>query len=167
MPNSCAISQACSPPHPPKATSAKSRGSCPRSTDTRRMARSMLALATRRMPWAARTRLMPSCCAMESTAVAARSVFEVHLAADQLVRRDAPQHDVRVRHRGARAFAVTSRSRIGARAFRPHAQQSAFIHARDGAAARAHRVDVEHGHAHREARRWTLPAFRAAGRRTG
>ena len=38
------------PPAPPNATSANRRGSCPRSTDTTRMARSMLALATRTMP---------------------------------------------------------------------------------------------------------------------
>ena len=42
------------PPAPPKATSAKSRGSWPRSTETTRIARSMLALATRTMPSASR-----------------------------------------------------------------------------------------------------------------
>jgi hypothetical protein len=38
------------PPAPPKATSANRRGSWPRSTDTTRIARSMLAFATRTMP---------------------------------------------------------------------------------------------------------------------
>ncbi len=96
---------------------------------------------------------------MESTAVAARAVSSVHLSADQLIRRDAPQHDVRVGHRGTVAFAVTGRPGIGARALGPHAQQAAFIHARDGAAARADGVDVEHGHAHREAVDGSLQRF--------
>ena len=74
MPSSGAISQACSPPQPPNATSAKSRGSWPRSTDTTRIARSILALATRRMPCGRRDAADPSCCAIESTAAAARAV---------------------------------------------------------------------------------------------
>ena len=43
IPSSSASSHACSGPAPPKATSAKSRGSCPRSTETTRSARSISA----------------------------------------------------------------------------------------------------------------------------
>ena len=43
---SVAISQACRGPAPPNATNVNRRGSYPRSTDIRRIARSMLALAT-------------------------------------------------------------------------------------------------------------------------
>ena len=77
--------------------------------------------------------------------------IQMHLAADQLIRRDAPQYDVRVGHRGPGAFAVTGRSRIGARAFWAYAQQSAFIHARNASAARAHRMNIQHRNAHRKA----------------
>ena len=98
---------------------------------------------------------------------AARRRIQMHLAADQLIRRDAPQHDVRVRHRGPVALAVAGRPGIGARALRTYAQQSAFIHARDGPAARADGVDIEHRARAPEGRRWRLPGFRAAGHRTG
>ena len=93
--------------------------------------------------------------------------IQLHFAADQLVRRDAPQHDVRIRHRGLAAFAVAGRPGIGARAFRTHAQQSAFIHARDGAAARADGVNIEHRHAHRKAVDGRLQCFARLRRRTG
>ena len=55
-----ARSQACTGPEPPKARSARSRGSRPRSTVTARMARTMLALATARMPSAASSTVRPS-----------------------------------------------------------------------------------------------------------
>ena len=131
------------------------------------MARSMLALATRRMPWAAATRLILSARAMRIHGRGGARGIEMHLAADELVRGDAAQHDVRVGNRGPVAFAIAGRAGIGARALRTHAQQAAFIHARDGAAARADGMDIEHRHAHREVRRWKPPEFRAAGRRTG
>ncbi len=48
-----ARSAACIAPAPPKQTNVKSRGSYPRSNEITRIARSMVALATRRMPSAA------------------------------------------------------------------------------------------------------------------
>ena len=60
MPRVRARSQACTGPEPPKARSARSRGSRPRSTVTARMARTMLALATSRTPSAASSTERPS-----------------------------------------------------------------------------------------------------------
>ena len=93
--------------------------------------------------------------------------IQMHLAADQLVRRDAPEHHVRIGHGRTSAFAVTGRSGIGARALGADAQQSALVHARDGAAARARPCEYRAWARAREARRWTLPAFRGAGHRRG
>ena len=53
MPRSRASSTAYKGPAPPKATSAKSRGSWPRFTETRRIAPAMLARVTRKIPVAA------------------------------------------------------------------------------------------------------------------
>ena len=77
--------------------------------------------------------------------------IQMHLAAHQLVRRDPAQHHVRIRDRRPVADSVASRTRIRARALRPYAQQSAFIHARDRSAARAHGMNIQHRHAHRKA----------------
>ncbi len=123
------------------------------------MARSMLAFATRRMPWAAAMRLILSASRDGIHRRRGSVSIQVHSAADELVRRDAPQHDVRVGNRGPAAFAIAGRSGIGARAFRTHAQQAAFIHARDGAAARADRVDIEHRNANRKSADGGLQRF--------
>ena len=53
MSSSSASRQACSGPAPPKATSAKRRGSCPRPTDTVRMARAIALSMISTMPAAA------------------------------------------------------------------------------------------------------------------
>src|ERR1700733_12453024 len=74
----------------------------------------------------------------------------MHFAADQLISRDAAQHDVRVGNGGLLTNSVTGRARIGARALRADAQQPTFVHSRDRSAAGAHGMDVEHGNAHRE-----------------
>ena len=60
MRSSRATGEPCIGPAPPNGTSVHRRGSCPRSTETTRMPRTMLACATRRMPAAAATRSMPS-----------------------------------------------------------------------------------------------------------
>ena len=57
MPSSSAIAAACSGPAPPKASSAKRRGSMPRSTVITRSARTISALATRTMPSAHASRV--------------------------------------------------------------------------------------------------------------
>jgi hypothetical protein len=53
MPSSSASAQPCSGPAPPNGTRVKSRGSCPRSTDTTRIAPTMLESAIARMTRAA------------------------------------------------------------------------------------------------------------------
>ena len=73
-PSIAASSAACSGPAPPKATSANSRGSRPRSTVIERIVCAMFALATVRMPAAASRRSIPSSSASRSTAASARSV---------------------------------------------------------------------------------------------
>ena len=85
----------------------------------------------------------------EPTAAAARSAST--RIPPPSMRLNAPQHHVRIGDRRFRPGAVTGRSRIGAGALRTHAQQPARIHARDGTAARAHGVNVEHRHANRKA----------------
>ncbi len=71
MPSASASSQAWSGPPPPKASSVKRRGSWPRSTDTRRMARSMAALATRTTASAAASTVTPISAASAPTAARA------------------------------------------------------------------------------------------------
>ncbi len=56
---------------------------------------------------------------------------------------------MRIGDRGVLTHAVASRTWIGARALRSHAQQAAFIYASDRSASSADRVNVEHRHAHR------------------
>ena len=60
MPSSRASAAACSGPAPPKAKSAKSRGSWPRDSDTMRMAPAILSLAMRRMAAALASASSPS-----------------------------------------------------------------------------------------------------------
>ena len=63
----------------------------------------------------------------------------------------AAEQEVRVRRgRLVAAAAIADRSRLGARALRPHLEDAGRVHARDGAAAGADRVDVDHRHAHRQ-----------------
>ncbi len=70
-----ASSTACSGPAPPKATSAKSRGSYPRATEITRVALIMCALASRMIPSAASSSDMPKTFAtFASMARAARSL---------------------------------------------------------------------------------------------
>ena len=57
---------------------------------------------------------------------------------------------MRIGDGGPIACAVAGRARVRARALRSNAQQTAFVNSCDGAAARAHRVYVEHRHAHRK-----------------
>ena len=72
--------------------------------------------------------------------------------AEQPRRIEPPQQEIGVGDRGLRPAApVADRPGIGARALRPHLQDSRRAHPRDRAAARADRVDVDHGHAHGQA----------------
>ena len=60
MPRLFATSVACSGPAPPNGSSAKARGSWPRSTETARIARTMLATTMPSMPCAVRSTEKPS-----------------------------------------------------------------------------------------------------------
>ena len=72
MPISRAISTACSAPAPPNGISVKTRGSWPRSIETTRIARIMLALTMRTMPSAVSRRPRPSFSASGAMAASAR-----------------------------------------------------------------------------------------------
>ena len=98
IPSSSATSQACSGPAPPKAISSNPRGSCPRSTDTTLIARTISWFATATIPAAAaRTLANPSA----TVATARRAAFGVqpHAARKRHGRVEPAQHQVRVRHR--------------------------------------------------------------------
>ena len=148
MSSRLAISHACMPPAPPKATSAKSRGSCPRSTETTRIARSMLALATRMMPSASAgtpMRMLPG----DVVGDAAHAIdVERHAAAEKILDVEPAEQDVGVRDGELRARAVAHRTRHGAGAPRPHAQRAAAVDVRNRPAAGPDRVDVDHRQTH-------------------
>ena len=125
MPSSRASAPPCSGPAPPNGSSEKSRGSCPRSTDTTRMAPTMLLSTMARMPRAAASTLMPSGSAMRwRIAVRARLDIEREAAAEQ-VGRQVAEREMGVRDgRLDAAAAVADGARHGARALRPDDQRA-------------------------------------------
>ena len=153
MPSSSASAHACSGPAPPKATSASSRGSWPRSTETRRSARSISAFTT-------------------STTSAGSIPLEgalrggaVELEPAGQPRRQPSEQQVRVGHRRARpASPVAGRPGVGAGALGPDPQRSARVAPDDRAAAGADGVQVDHRQPHRQP---TDLALRAAARFAG
>ena len=152
MPSACASSQACSPPAPPKATSVKSRGSWPRSMETTRSARSMLAFTTRTTPSAncssvSRDLCLPAIAREPASRVRRSSANSPPRKRSACKRPSSRLASVTV---GCVPLPVADRTGIGAGRFRPDAQRAAGIEARQGAAASAHGVDVEHGNAHRQ-----------------
>ena len=72
-----------------------------------------------------------------------------HRSAQQ--RCDPPQNHMGIGHSSQLARAVTGWPGNGPCALRTHAQQPALVHPRNGTAARAHSMDVQHRHPHREA----------------
>ena len=145
MPSSSAMSAACRPPAPPKDSSASSRGSTPRSTVITRSARTISALATRRMPSAhssgSSSRLSASCFTARSGGVA----VERDVAAQRRPGGQQAEQQVGVgdRRLGA-AVAVAGGPGPGARGARADAQGAARVAPADRAAAGADGVDVEH-----------------------
>ena len=80
----------------------------------------------------------------------------------QQARRDAPQQQMRVGHRGLGAAApIAERAGVGARAARAHLEPAVGRDPRDTAAAGAHGDDVDHRHLDRE------PTDRAVGGEAG
>ena len=82
----------------------------------------------------------------------ARTLIQPKIAAQQSLAPEPAQNQVRVGHRRRFAAPVADRARIGPRALRPHAKRARAIESRDRSAARAHRVNLEHRHRHRQAR---------------
>ena len=77
-----------------------------------------------------------------------RGLVQAHLAAEEMVGVEALQDEVRIGDgRLGSSLPVAGRSRVGARALRPHAEHAARIHPGDGAAARADLDQVDHGRA--------------------
>ena len=151
IPSRSATSQAWSGPAPPNATSSSPRGSCPCSTLTTRIARTISSFATAITPSAAARsdRNGPPTCAQR---LPRGSRVEAQAAGDRHLRVEPSEEDVGVGHRRqAAAAAVGRRPRIGARALRPDAQRPALVEPRDRPAARADGVDVDVRHAHRQA----------------
>ncbi len=74
-PMSAATAQACSGPPPPNASSVKSRGSCPRSTDTIRSTLAISASTSATIPAAVRSTSPSSGPLTDATAARARSAW--------------------------------------------------------------------------------------------
>ena len=151
--SSRASGEPCIGPAPPNGTSVRRRGSWPRSTETTRMPRAIVALATRRMPEAASIRSRPSGSAMRVTiACVAASASSVSSPPSLRIAAEAAEHEIGVgdgRLRAAAAVAGGTRHRLGAARADP--QRAALVDPRDRAAAGADRVDVDDRDADRDA----------------
>ena len=151
-----ARAQACRPPAPPKASRAKSRGSWPRWTLTVRMARSMLELAMRTMPSANvssgdRPRSVRFEFCGEGFREGAGAVeVERHAAAEEVGGVEPAEEQVGVSDGELGAFAVAGGAGVGAGGAWADAEAAAGVEPRDGAAAGADGMDVEHGQAYGE-----------------
>ena len=106
-----ARSAACIPPAPPNATSANRRGSWPRSSETTRIARSMLAFATRMTPSARSSTDSRSRRASDPAARPGTLDVETHAAAEKVAGIEPAEQQVRVGHRTSRADAIAARAR--------------------------------------------------------
>ena len=146
-------------PAPPKATNAKSRGSWPRSTETRRSARSISALTTS----------MTACGSKSPRASSGGRSVELEPAGERAG--EAAEHEVGVGDgRLEPAAAVAGRPGIGAGALRADAQRAAAVAPGDRAAACADGLQVDGRQADRKAVELALcgvarPAHRRSGRR--
>ncbi len=153
-PTSRMIAAPCSGPAPPKATSTKSRGSWPCSTDSSRVRPAMRWLTMVRIASAVCSTPRPS--RSPSRPMAGARAVDVQpgqvLQPDRAVGVDAGQHGVHVRHGGLGAAAAEA-DRAGHRAgaARPDLQDAAAVEIGDGAAAGADRVHVDHRQAQRDA----------------
>ena len=138
------MSVACSPAAPPKASSAKRRGSTPRRTETSRTPSAIVVLTTRWMPPRRATRSMPSAAAMPVDGRLGGRTVEPAPPAEKGRRVEIAEHQIGVGHRrGTAAVAVAGRARNRTGALRPDMQDAAGIDPRDRAAAGADAGDVE------------------------
>src|SRR6202521_5753324 len=83
---------------------------------------------------------------------------EREIATKKTMRLQASQDQIRIRDRGLSAATIADGTRISARGFRPDAQGSSGIEARNRTSACAHGVNVEHGHTNGQARNLSLTA---------
>ena len=145
IPSASAIAHACSGPAPPNATSARSRGSTPRSTVTTRTARSIAASTTRTTPSASTPRA-------RSSARACRGATSSRPRSGNAgIGRDPAEHKIGVGHRRVLAAAAVARGTgHRARAARTDHQRAARVEPGDRAAARADGVHVERRQPDRE-----------------
>ena len=155
MPSASAIAHACNGPAPPNATSASSRGSTPRSTVTARTACSIAASTTATTPAASTpARAERVARRVDDRAGRARETSRSIV--------DATEHEVGVGHRRLRYRRVRSTPGPGVdpALCGPTTSAPPGVDARDRAAARADRVDVERGQPDREPtdRRAAAPA---------
>src|SRR5215211_5956470 len=128
IPNSSARAQACIPPAPPKASRANSRGSSPRSTLMMRSARVISAFATRTEG------LLREFAPQYDFTSELRAVGEV------------AEEEVGVGHRGLiAAHIVGGGTRLGTSRVGTDTQRAAGVGPGYRAAARADRMDVDHG----------------------
>ena len=142
MPSSSARAQAWSGPAPPKATSAKSRGSRPCSTETTRRARTISAFTTSITPAGS----IPA----RARSAAARSSS---IPPGSIVGSRPRSRFASVTVARAAAAPVARRAGIGARALGADAQRPTLVEPDDRASARADRVHGERGEPDRKLRR--------------
>ena len=151
-PSSRASAEACSGPAPPKANSAKSRGSWPRDTDTMRIAPAIFMLPSLQHR-GRRVDAVEAGGPADPVREDLPDVVERDTAAStdsSLRRRQPPEHQIGVGDGRLRAAAaVADRAGIGAGAFRPDLDQAGRVDAGDRAAAGADRVHVDHRHVDR------------------
>ena len=149
MPSSSARAQACSGPPPPNATSVKSRGSRPRSTVTMRSTLAIASSTSVTMPAAVASTVNRERAAPASRRRhAARAASIANAAAEQVMRIEPAEHDVRVGDGRAIRLAVARRARVGTRRERTDAQRAAVVDPRDRAAARTDFGQVDERKAH-------------------
>ena len=151
--SSSARNAACTGPAPPKAISANSAGSCPRSTETMRSACAMLACTTATMRAAAARGSRPSGRAdLRHDRGLCRFAVDRQRAAEQGGAVEPAQHHVGVGHRGQGSAApVGGGTRVRPGAARADFQRPAGIDPGDGAAAGADFRQIDHRHPDRVA----------------
>ena len=73
--------------------------------------------------------------------------IESEVSTQKALRLQSAEKQIGIRHRGLSAAAVADRAGIGSGGFGPDAERAGGVEAGDGTSARAHGVNVEHGHA--------------------
>ena len=153
MPSLRAIAAPWSGPAPPNASSAKWRGSCPRSMLTIRMALAMFSLAISTIEWArSSTRHVQRVGELLASPHCHHRHVEAHLAAEEVVGVETSEDEVGVGQRDlVAAGAVADRAGVGAGAARPDLEEAAGVDPGDRTASGADSVDVDERNRRRDA----------------